>query len=207
MNLVIILTVMVGLIMLSVVLLVFKKETPLTPQTAMGPIEQGPVPDTQSASKDTSTPQFPLDVAASASVPASVMQWSDLAQQWASEYSILDPEEILAIVWNESTGDPQASNPHDPSWGLMGVTANIARSFGGFMAMDVSWHTDPNGNVKAGAGYLAYLKNRFSDSPDWSDAYNEGETHFANGQILTPGYSQAFRSHVAAIRAQEARNG
>src|SRR5579859_6889211 len=65
-------------------------------------------------------------------VPNTVIAWRDLANKYAQIYGILDPEEILAVIWNESTGNPNGSNPGDPSWGLMGVEPLIARAYGGF---------------------------------------------------------------------------
>jgi soluble lytic murein transglycosylase-like protein len=133
-------------------------------------------------------------------VPASVSQWTDLANKYAQTYSILDPEEILAIVWTESTGNPNGENPGDPSWGLMGVTALIAKAYGGFDSEDISWHTDPDKNVKAGAGFLADLKTKYSDTrPGWVAAYNEGETNFNKG-YKDQAYVDTFNSHLATLK-------
>lgn len=133
-------------------------------------------------------------------IPQAVSQWTDLANKWAQNYSILDPEEILAIIWSESTGNPNAENPGDPSWGLMGVTALIAQAYGGFPSSDTSWHNDPDKNVKAGAGFLADLKNKYSsDYPAWVAAYNEGETNLTRG-YKDQAYVDAFNSHLAALK-------
>lgn len=136
-------------------------------------------------------------------VPPGVLQWAGLAQKWAQIYSILNPEEILAIIWTESTGNPLASNPGDPSWGLMGVTALIAGAYGGFASSDTSWHTDPDKNVKAGAGFLADLKAKYSDNfpTDWVDAYNVGEPNLLKG-FRTQDYIDKFNAHVAALQGQ-----
>lgn len=133
-------------------------------------------------------------------VPQSVSQWTDLANKYAQTYSILDPEEILAIIWIESTGNPKASNPGDPSWGLMGVTAPIAVAYGLFDADDISWHEDADKNVKAGAGFLADLKNKYSgDKPGWVAAYNEGETNLLKG-YKDQAYVDKFNSHLATLK-------
>ena len=138
-------------------------------------------------------------------VPDTVKQWNDLANQYAQTYSILDPEEILAIVWSESTGNANAQNPNDPSWGLMGVTKLIAHAYGGFDVTDDSWKTDPSKNMRAGAGFLSDLKNKYSaDYPNgaWVAAYNEGEGNLLRG-AEDKSYVDAFNSHLAALKGEK----
>lgn len=137
------------------------------------------------------------------SVPSAVIQWGSLAQAYAQKYAILNPEEILAIVWNESTGNPAAVNPGDPSYGLMGVTIPIASYYGGVNT--AASLADPSTNINCGAGFLADLKNKYSAQHpnDWPDAYNVGETKFLQG-VRSPGnpsYSQNFFARASAIGA------
>src|SRR5207237_2475503 len=121
-------------------------------------------------------------VSSSVQVPPRVMKWASLAEKYAQVNAILDPEEILAIAWSESSGNPLAMNANDPSWGLMGVTQLIAHAYGRFDVADISWHTDADKNMKAGAGFLADLKSKYSaDYPNWVAAYNEGETNLLRG--------------------------
>lgn len=138
-------------------------------------------------------------------VPAAVLTWRDLAAQYAEANAVLDPEEILAIIWNESSGNPRASNPRDPSWGLMGVTAPIAAAYGGFDASDSSWHEDPEKNISIGSAFLADLKNKYADAypTEWPEPYNEGETRFRKGSRVA-GYAQAFFEHLAALKGSAA---
>lgn len=139
----------------------------------------------------------------SGDVPSAVLGWDALAQAYAARYSILNPEEILAVIWNESTGNPAAVNPGDPSYGLMGVTIPIATFYGGIKT--AAQLADPSTNILCGAGFLADLKNKYSAQypNDWPDAYNVGETKFLQGvrSPTNPTYSQKFFSHVAAIEA------
>ncbi len=138
------------------------------------------------------------------STPADVMQWLILAQTYASESGVLKPEEILAIVWNESSGNPMAYNAGDPSWGLMGVSPLIAHVFGGFTTDDISWHTDPDKNMRAGSGFLAHLKSAWSAKyPDylWVAAFNEGETQLQHGAKDLP-YVIGFQNHLQQITSQ-----
>lgn len=136
-------------------------------------------------------------------VPNSVLQWSDLAQKYAQANPALDPEDILAIIWNESTGNPQATNPGDPSWGLMGVTFPIGKAYGGIEVPTSLF--DPEVNIRSGSGFLAHLKSKYADSfPDWADSYNVGETKFDKGirSPTTPTYSQRFSAHLASLKGQ-----
>lgn len=133
-------------------------------------------------------------------VPAQVLQWTDLALRYANVNSILDPEEILAIIWIESSGNPSAQNPGDPSWGLMGVTPLIASAYGGFDAADTSWHSDSEKNIKAGSAFLADLKAKYSDNySGWVAAYNEGETNLLRG-YKDQSYVDRFNSNLAALK-------
>lgn len=133
-------------------------------------------------------------------IPENVSRWNDLANKYAAIYSILDPEEILAIIWTESTGNPNAENSNDPSWGLMQVTANIAHAYAGFSKDDTSWHTDADKNVQAGAGFLADMKNKYSaDFPGWVAAYNEGEGNLLRG-VKDQAYVDTFNKHLTALK-------
>jgi Transglycosylase SLT domain len=143
----------------------------------------------------------PVDIGGtSLNIPNAVLQWQDLANKYSEINSILDPEEILAIIWNESSGNPNANNLNDPSYGLMGVTILIGNAYAG--ANTPTELYVPETNIKAGSAFLAHLKNKFLlRFPDtWSDGYNEGETQLNLGRILTPGYSQAFNDHVNALK-------
>lgn len=132
-------------------------------------------------------------------VPTAVNQWRALAEKYAQINYILAPEEILAVIWNESTGNPNAQNPGDPSWGLMGVTALIGTAYASITSPTQLF--DPETNIKAGSGFMAYLKDKFSGQyPNtWIDAYNEGETKFAKGIDVAMGYGQAWNAHLVAL--------
>lgn len=123
--------------------------------------------------------------------------------------------ETLAEVTSESSGRPLAFNPADPSWGLMGITALIARVYGGFAVADDSWHTDPAKNIKCGAAFAADLKHKYAQNhplqlPDgslnplgWIAAYNEGEPNLWKRVPDLP-YVTAFVEHLAALDAATA---
>jgi soluble lytic murein transglycosylase-like protein len=151
------------------------------------------------------------------SVPSSVLQWKSLVQEVLVAYPILEVAEPLSIIWSESDGNPQAVNLNDPSWGLMQLTASIARMYAGIASPPVRLVTpgiaplwgydgnhiifDPKTNVTGGCGFLARLKSEFStDFPltdpncAWPAAYNEGEGNEIKHRP-DPAYVAAFVSH------------
>jgi soluble lytic murein transglycosylase-like protein len=143
-------------------------------------------------------------------VPQEVLLWRPLARNYSSVHPVLSPEEILAIIWSESSGNPDAENPADPSWGLMQVTLPIAKHFTG--VSDKQKLLDPETNIRAGSFFLAYLKQRYAAlnpllvegkvSPiGWVAAYNEGEPNLWRKRP-DPGYVQAFVSHLRALGAE-----
>jgi len=102
---------------------------------------------------------------------------------------------IYGVVMTESSGDPNARNPSDPSAGLMGVTPLIGRYYGGIMGSDSEVLTallEPNLNVQAGSRFLAHLRARYAAAMPvitWIQAYNLGETKFDAGKRV-PDYAE-----------------
>ena len=133
---------------------------------------------------------------------AGILRWQpDVQALITASYHNLLVIEGLALLFGESSGNPDAYNPGDPSWGLCGVTAPIAYAFGGFSPDDTSWHTDPNKNLKAGLGFLSHLKASWSlKFPDylWVAGYNEGETQLLHG-AKDIGYVIGFQQHLQEI--------
>lgn len=140
---------------------------------------------------------------------------------------VLSIEEVFATIKEESFGNQFAVNPNDPSFGLMQVTERIARQFAGIETSPArssnplickqkpSYGYDtthavfvPQNNVTAGAGFLAYLKNRYAkDHPlilpsgeinpnSWIAAYNCGEPNLLRG-FKDTGY---VNSYIANLR-------
>lgn len=139
--------------------------------------------------------------------PVRVLQWKPLAEKYATASSVLKPEEILAIIWSESTGNPKAVNPADPSYGLMQITIPLARHYGLFQGDQIGFENtellfDPDTNVKIGSAFLTDLKTKYSvkfpiTDPNiaWIAAYNEGEPNLWKHRP-DPGYISAFLSHL-----------
>jgi soluble lytic murein transglycosylase-like protein len=98
----------------------------------------------------------------------------------------------------ESSGDPNAVNPSDPSTGLMGVTPLIGRAYADLKGTDVEvleLLKNLATNMMAGTGFLAHLKFRYGGtlSADvWVQAYNLGETKFDRGARV-PDYGERVR--------------
>jgi soluble lytic murein transglycosylase-like protein len=143
-------------------------------------------------------------------VPLAVLRWQALCEKYAAlsggkddSNNILPPvllwQEIASILWNESTGNPDAVNPGDPSWGLMGVERWCGMKFAG--AVTAQEIIDPEINIKAGSGYLSYLKARYAkEYPNaaWVAMYNCGEPAFLRGFRDEP-YVSAFVAKMQAF--------
>lgn len=147
----------------------------------------------------------PIDVGGqTVQVPPAVLQWRELANTYAEIYSILNPEEILAIIWNESSGNQNAIHPNDQpdgsgSYGLMQVSLSIGKHYAPDDVVSTVDLLNADTNVKAGAGFLSDLKNKYGDNPNWVAAYNEGETQFRKG-VADQKYVDAFNLHVISIQ-------
>lgn len=138
---------------------------------------------------------------------ATLMPQSKYQPQWSRVLSLADLElrirnaaraagiaaaQVAAIVYIESRGNPAATNPSDPSYGLMALQIPTARAYA-----DDSDQVDaqnlcaePDLNLKCGSRFLADLSRKYSAGLDfgkWAQAYNVGETKFNRG-VRNPGY-------------------
>ncbi len=119
---------------------------------------------------------------------ASVMEYASRAY--------LDPALLWGIVMTESSGNPDAQNPSDPSSGLMQITPPIARAFGNVTGSDseiLRKLRDPYLNLSIGTKFVAHLRDRYAMSfplVEWIQSYNIGETKFDRG-IRAPAYGDA----------------
>lgn len=133
-------------------------------------------------------------------VPVSVLQWKGLAQLNADVHPPLTVNEILSVVWSESTGNPNAINPSDPSYGLMQLTMPIAKAFSGVPITDPKQLLEPTLNMGIGCAFLAHLKEAYSEyfPTTWIAGYNEGEGNLNRGVADQP-YVAAFDSHMEEL--------
>lgn len=139
--------------------------------------------------------------------PTQIYQWKTLAEKYVGVHPVLKPEEILAIIWNESSGNVNAINKADPSYGLMQVTMPIAIHYGALPAgsTDPTPLYDPDTNVKAGSAFLADLKTKYAKTDPitdpncaWVAAYNEGEPNLWHRRP-DPGYISAYLGHLKQL--------
>lgn len=133
-----------------------------------------------------------------------VLQWKSIADEICLTHPVLKWQEIAAIVWNESTGDPWAENKSDPSYGLMGITMLIAKHYGGDSITVVDLY-NPRANMPIGAAFLADLKTKYAKTnpitdPNvaWIAAYNEGEPNLWRG-IPDPAYIAKYLDHLKEL--------
>lgn len=131
-------------------------------------------------------------------IPPNVLRWRAFAEQSAAAHPILSANEILAIVWSESTGNPLAINPSDPSYGLMQLTMPIAEAFGG--VTDKGQLFNAQLNISIGSAFLAHLKETYAEQfPEtWQNGYNQGEGNLTRG-VPDPAYAAAFHSHLEEL--------
>lgn len=131
--------------------------------------------------------------------PPQIEQWRELATKYA--IAPLLPNEILAIIWSESSGNQNAKNPADPSWGLMQLTLPIAKAYG--ETQDLIHLMDPETNIRIGAAFLRYLKVQYfaNYGNGYVAAYNEGEGNLLKG-IPDQDYVNAFNAHLNELDAQ-----
>jgi len=122
-------------------------------------------------------------------------------EKWA-KFNSLDPALVYGVVMTESSGNPTATNPSDPSSGLMGVTPLIGRAYGGLSGSDLDVLSAlllPENNLKAGCGFLAHLKKLYGNKmpvSTWVQAYNLGQTKF-NAGARVPEYSAKVMGFAA----------
>jgi len=88
----------------------------------------------------------------------------------------IDPDLIRAVIWQESSGNPNAKRYEGPevgySYGLMGLTMGAATDMG--YKGEEKDLIKPEINVKYGVKYLRYQYDRYKDLDKALTAYNAG---------------------------------
>lgn len=107
-----------------------------------------------------------------------------------------DPALILAICRKESSFVPTASNPNDPSYGLMGIKVYPWLGYFGY-TNDVNQLFDGEFNVNVGCQIIGYFQSRGYSFPDESDIYNVGETLWKQG-VRNSAYRNAVTSFYSS---------
>lgn len=98
-------------------------------------------------------------------------------QEFIEKYSAMFgvPQEwVYGVIQAESSGNPNAFNPNDPSYGLMGLTLPAARDMGYTGTSQGLF--DPETNIKFGTKYLAWISQRWDtvNPAEIYSAYNSG---------------------------------
>jgi hypothetical protein len=108
-------------------------------------------------------------------VVGNVMRWLPIVHQWHSEYPELDPAWILAVIAQESMGEPDVvGGDRVGSVGLMQVAPFAWRP-------SVSQLQNPSVNIRWGMGILDELQKRYGNLRLSLATYNCGETNLALG--------------------------
>lgn len=131
-------------------------------------------------------------------VPLSRGNILELIRSKAIRHNV-DPDLMTAIVEKESSYNPAAINPTDPSYGLGQIQTFWLKYFG--YVEDHRLLLDPDTNLEVMARILKYFRSRVNPKtgqlfrfPEDVDVYNVGETKWAKGIRNT-----SYRDHVTQI--------
>lgn len=119
----------------------------------------------------------------------------------ANKYKV-DPNLIHAHIQVESSGDPNAINPSDPSYGLMGITPILAKTYGyisdwrNVTASDIETIKNPVNNIAIGTRFLSELHSKYPFDIA-TQMYNCGEQGYKNG-IRVPEYLAKVKRYYNA---------
>jgi hypothetical protein len=134
---------------------------------------------------------------------ARILAVQDIVADAAAEHH-LDPALINGMIWVESRFDPKAKSPAGAR-GLMQLMPSTAAYLAKRMGEQTPRAYDPEFNVRAGALYLAEMKEKFGDEQLAVAAYHAGPGNVkkwvAAGEDF-PEYSDAYVAKVMEARAR-----
>ena len=104
-----------------------------------------------------------------------VARWRELAEKYAAFYK-LDAKITLAMICQESGGNPDSVNPADPSRGLMQLTPGALADFNKALSRSYSFDDMfiPYKNIEVGTWYYATRLSKTGDTYKAIAAYNAG---------------------------------
>lgn len=116
-----------------------------------------------------------VDMYRSAVAKKVVTRWRDTAAKYAAYWNV-DAKVLLAIICQESSGNPDSVNPADPSRGLMQVTPGALADFNRIVGRSYTFEQmfDPNLNVEVGTWYYATRLRSTKQQHTALAAYNAG---------------------------------
>lgn len=147
-----------------------------------------------------------LAIKSSAAVKSENPELLGIVQKYADKYGI-DAALIKAVIQNESSWDPQNRNPADPSYGLMGITPQLAQDFGivkdwqNPTAAEIARIYDPDTNIMIGAGHLSDLLGSY-DFDTAIQMYNVGISGFIVYGYRNAGYLAAVTDYYNQYLAE-----
>jgi soluble lytic murein transglycosylase len=126
-----------------------------------------------------------------------ISQWKALAEQYAKYWSI-DSSIVLAIICQESGGDPNAVNPSDPSRGLMAITQGALTDFNKAVGRSYTFNDlfTPYINVEVGTWYISHQMKHTATLTNALAAYNAGLGNISAGQK----YSSSVTEYLSAVK-------
>lgn len=140
----------------------------------------------------------------SPSVP-SVPTIDSLISKYGYRFGV-DTALIKAHIMTESSGDPNAVNPSDPSYGLMGITPRLAQDYG-FVKdwrmptdAEIAKLKDPAINIEIGTRFLSYLHGKY-EFEIATQMYNCGEHGYNVNGVRVPAYLSRVRRYYDEFRS------
>jgi hypothetical protein len=132
-----------------------------------------------------------------------ILAVQELVAKAAAEHT-LDPALLNAMIWVESRFDPKAKSPSGAR-GLMQLMPATAAYLAKRMGENNARAYDPEFNVRAGALYLAEMREKFGDEQLAVAAYHAGPGNVKkwveSGQKF-PEYSEAYVAKVMTARGR-----
>ena len=125
-----------------------------------------------------------------------------MIKEAAFKYSV-DWKLVKAVAMTESSLNPNASNPKDPSYGLMGIMPILAEDFGivrdyhNPTDAEIAMIRDPQTNLNIGAWHLHYLTGKYPFDAA-VQMYNVGERGYNEGRRNSD-YLAKVKSHLGEI--------
>ena len=124
--------------------------------------------------------------------------WRELAEKYAG-FNNVDPQVVLAMICQESSGNPDSVNPADPSRGLMQLTPGALSDFNKAVGRSYSFDDMfiPYKNIEAGTWYFASRYRKTGILRDAIAAYNAGLGN------IPAGYAHADKVEKYLIQIKE----
>ena len=125
-------------------------------------------------------------------------KWRTLADQYASYWKV-DPQIVLAIICQESGGNPDSVNPSDPSRGLMQITPGALADFNQANGRGYTFDElfEPYKNVEVGTWYYSSRFAKTLIQKNALAAYNAGLGNIKAGMS----YADKVETYLTYIKA------